>query len=150
MRTIEVRLYQYDELGEDAKEKARQWYLEGAFDYDWWAYTYEDAERVGLKITSFDYHQHEIKGELQTSVNDACRRIMAEHGKQCGTYKLAKTVDLRKRNDAEDVIEEFKHALLEEYLSMLRHEVEYMQSVESVEENIRANEYEFTEDGGRA
>jgi hypothetical protein len=45
---------------------------------------------------------------------------------------------------------EFKYALLEEYLSMLRREVDYMQSTEYIEEGIRANEYEFTEDGKRA
>jgi hypothetical protein len=43
----------------------------------------------------------------------------------------------------------FKHALLQEYLSMLQREVEYMQSEESVSENIRSNEYTFTIDGKR-
>jgi len=30
MRTVEINLYQFDELGDKAKEKARDWYREGA------------------------------------------------------------------------------------------------------------------------
>jgi hypothetical protein len=151
MRTIEIKLFQYDELPtEDAKEKAREWFAQGLFDFEWWNCIYEDAENIGLKITSFDCYQHEIDGKLQTSVNEVARKIRAEHGKQCGTYKLAMTVDLHKANDDEDQIKEFKRALLQEYLAMLDREAEYMESRESIEENIRCNEYEFTEDGRRA
>jgi hypothetical protein len=150
MRTITVKLYQYDELGESAKEKARDWFARGLFDYDWWDFTYEDAERIGLKITSFDCDRGTIGGELQDTVNGIATRIRKEHGKSCGTYKLALTIDRRKNNDDEDTMHEFKYALLEEYLSMLRREVDYMQSTEYIEEGIRANEYEFTEDGKRA
>ena len=35
-----------DELPEAAKEKARAWYREGGFDYDWFEFVYEDFERV--------------------------------------------------------------------------------------------------------
>lgn len=150
MRTIETILYQYDELSPAAQEKARDWYLEGAFNYDWWNSIYEDAANIGLKITSFDCYRHEIEDKLQNSVNAIAKVIRAEHGKQCGTYKLAKTVDLRKANDRGEDVETFERALLREYLTMLINEAEYMESREAVEENIRANEYEFTENGKRA
>ena len=45
--------------------------------------------------------------------------------------------------------EKFQHALCQEYLSMLTKEVDYLMSDEQVDESIRANEYEFTEDGSR-
>jgi hypothetical protein len=151
MRMLTVNLYQYDELQtEEAKERAREWFAEGLFDFDWWDSTYEDAERIGLKITSFDCDRYEISGELMDTVNGICGRILKEHGKTCSTYKLARTIDRRKRNDSEDAIEEFRRALCEEYLQMLRNEADYIQSRESIEENIRANEYEFTEEGKRA
>jgi hypothetical protein len=36
MRIIETKVYTYDELNDKAKAKARDWYREGAFDYDWY------------------------------------------------------------------------------------------------------------------
>lgn len=54
MRTIEVQLYQYDELSPEAQAKARDWYREGCLDYDWWDGCYEDfmriAEILGVEI----------------------------------------------------------------------------------------------------
>lgn len=53
-RTIETIAYEFEELDEAAKERARDWYREGAFDYDWYDGVYEDAARVFdiLGITS--------------------------------------------------------------------------------------------------
>lgn len=33
---IEIPVFTFDELDVDAKEKAREWYRNGALDYDWW------------------------------------------------------------------------------------------------------------------
>ena len=59
MRTIEKTIYKFDELPNDkAKDKARQWYRDGAFDYDWWDFVYEDAERIAV-ILGIDFaHKH--------------------------------------------------------------------------------------------
>jgi hypothetical protein len=40
--------------------------------------------------------------------------------------------------------------LIEEYISFLHKEMEYLLSDESVDETIEINEYEFTEDGRRS
>lgn len=47
----------------------------------------------------------------------------------------------------DDIEEDFKKALLQDYLSMLQGEYDYQTSEEQVLESIRANEYLFTEDG---
>lgn len=47
MRIMEVRLFTFDELSDAAKEKARQSYREGALDYEWYDFVYDDAKRVG-------------------------------------------------------------------------------------------------------
>lgn len=165
MREIKVKLYQYDELNEKAKEKALEWFLEGCFDYNWYECTYEDAKNVGLKITSFDCDRgNSITGEIITSAPEVIEDILAEHGKTCDTYKTAKSYEstfkrleeMRDKDhpDFEDEFEkaekELLHDLLEDYLVTLRHEVEYMQGREYLEDGIRANEYEFTENGKRA
>lgn len=46
--TIPYEYYQFDELSDDAKGKAREWYRKGALDYDWWDYVYEDAKTIGM------------------------------------------------------------------------------------------------------
>ena len=43
---IETTVYRLDELSEAAKEKARAWYREGAFDHDWFEFAYDDFERI--------------------------------------------------------------------------------------------------------
>jgi len=90
MRTIETTLYQYDELDESAQERARDWYREGIFDYDWWEHIYEDASTIGLKITSFDLDRNKhAKGDLFLNAREVCENIMNEHGKDCETHLLA-------------------------------------------------------------
>jgi len=52
--TIETTVYRLHELSDAAKEKARAWYREGAFDYDWYDAVYEDfrqiAEILGVRF----------------------------------------------------------------------------------------------------
>lgn len=51
---IETTVYRLHELSEAAKEKARAWYREGGFDYDWYDAVYEDfqqiAEMLGIRF----------------------------------------------------------------------------------------------------
>lgn len=172
MKTKTITLYAFDELTDEAKEKARNWYREVCIDYDWWQSTYDDAERIGLNITEFDLGgRKHIKGHITDTVQGVCTRIMAEHGKSCETYKLAETwlaksttltslIEAKCDNEAKEELDrleaeqeeneaEFEQALLEEYFTLLDHEYEYLQSDEHVDESIRCNEYTFTETGKR-
>lgn len=45
-KIVETTVYRFDELSDAAKEKARAWYREGGFDYDWYDATFEDFERI--------------------------------------------------------------------------------------------------------
>jgi hypothetical protein len=47
MRTHTVTTYHYDELSDDAKEKARGWYLQNGLEYEWWDHTYDTAKDAG-------------------------------------------------------------------------------------------------------
>lgn len=177
--TIVRTLYHFDELSERAKDTAREWYREGALDYDWWDCIYDDAATVGLKITSFDLDRRRgVKGTLTMSLVESCKAILKEHGPDCDTYKLAgdflraynaldnakdeairamtdEDIDNEKETDilehfetdVEDLRDQYVYALREEYASILQREYEYLLSDECVDETIRANEYEFTENG---
>lgn len=54
MQIIETKVYTFNELNDDAKEKARAWYRGGALDYDWYAAVYEYAKEcaklMGIEI----------------------------------------------------------------------------------------------------
>jgi len=52
-RTMTVEIFTFDELGDDAKQKAREWYREGAFDHEWYDCTMDDAKEC-LKHCGFD------------------------------------------------------------------------------------------------
>lgn len=46
MRTACKTVYTYPELSESAQAKARDWYREGGFNYEWWGGVYDDARTV--------------------------------------------------------------------------------------------------------
>jgi len=53
-------------------------------------------------------------------------------------------------DEAREIEEEYRKALLEDYLSILREEYDYLTSEENIKESIRANDYLFTEYGTHA
>jgi hypothetical protein len=171
MKTVQIQSYSFDELSDKAKAKARDWWRNGALDYEWWESVYDDADTAGLKITSFDLDRHlHAKGEFISDACDCADKIIKNHGESCDTYKLAEAfqkerdsiVDSAPRNtDGEleserelgDKLDEreaeFLRAILEEYAHMLQKEYEYLLSDESADETIRANDYQFDEQGNR-
>lgn len=54
-RIIETEVFKFPELSDAAKEKAREWYRNGAWDYDWWDSVYADADTIaGLMGITMD------------------------------------------------------------------------------------------------
>ena len=150
MRIIETKVYEFDELNDKAKEQARNWYRGCALDYEWWDHIYEDAARIGLRITAFDLgRRNRIEGKLTEYVKVVCQLIMQEHGKSCDTYQLAEQWSALSTEEQDDNEADFKNALLEEYYAMLNQEFEYLLADEQVDEGIRVNGYTFTADGKR-
>lgn len=154
MKIIEIKVFTFDELSDEAKERARAWYREGALSYDWWETTYEDAERVGLKLTSFslDRNRH-AKGRFIMSARDCANSIVENHGETCETHKSAQSflnaALATPRAEFEDLENEFLKSILEDYSIILQKEYEYLLSDEQVDESIKANDYTFTESGKR-
>lgn len=158
MREITIKAYQYKELSHKAKEKARDWWISGGDDDQFaWDNTKEDAQQVGLVISSLDEHRTN-SGKFEKSALDCANRILKEHGESCETYKTAKKyikalnvlpVD-ESLDDAYEGLEAlFLSNILEDYRIKLNEECEYLQSEEHIAETMEANEYEFTVDGKR-
>ena len=134
--------------------------------FDWWQNLYEDAERIGLKITSFEldlgkYAEGEFTGD-EWGV-DCAKAILEEHGADCATFKRAAEFmahyvlaaaccdpdgpSQAQDEDAAEQAEQFLKDILKCYADMLQSEYEYLSSYEAAEESIRANDYKFDEDG---
>lgn len=156
---IRLKLYKFIELSEKSKDVARDWYRQGSDDSSWaFDQIKNDAEHVGLKIQSLDTHRHN-EGEFITTPLACCEAILKEHGNTCETYRTAEryieAIRLASFHDTEDCIteidennvHEFLYALLEDYRVNLEKEQEYQNSNDFVDENIIANDYEFSEDG---
>ena len=159
IQTIET--YEFDELDAKAQEKARDWYRDGVLDDRWYEFVYEDASNIGFKITEFDLDRGGyVRGEFIDSASITATRIIEEHGEACDTYTTARAY-LKARSmlvvvfgvdesaEMDEADEEFRKSLCEDYLKILRSQMDYLQSNESVDEGIRGNEYVFTDTGSR-
>lgn len=170
-RIREDNVYKFEELTEDGQEKALENLGDINVDHGWWNGVYDDAENIWLKITSFDIDRHEIDGKFEEYASTVANKILADHGPDCETVRTAKEY-IKERDaqielerilwakdgeapdefdpddvDLDEVAGEFRHSLLEDYLIMLRKEYEYLTGKEAIIETIKANEYEFTEEG---
>lgn len=201
-------VYTFDELDERAKERARDWFRQGAFDYEWWDGVYEDAKTC-LALAGFTVERIYFSG-FSSQGDGACfegswrataaqpvkamkahapkdkelHRIAAEMRaiaklrpsagmsvKQRGHYNHEGCTDfsvdaegpefsddvrrttaewdaLRVRDaEIEERIEDVSRDAMRWIYRALEAEYDYLNSNESVDEMIRANEYEFTSEG---
>lgn len=165
-------VYSFDELPEDVKEKAIEKLWDLNVDHEWWQFTYEDAKQIGCEIQGFDIGRGSYCNLIfEDSPEEVANLILKNHGETCETYKTAKNF-LKERdelvekysdginkervsedneyefdNECDELEEEFKKSLSEDYRILLSNEYEYLTSEESIIETIKANEYEFDEDG---
>lgn len=164
MRTIEKTVYKFDELPEEGRQKAIENLHDINVDYQWWEYTFHDAERIGLVIKEFDIGRASyVNAEFKYTGKDCADKIIKEHGDMCDTHETAQwfldeysALQDKHKNDEDDyefdeaveeIEEEFLKMLSENYRILLRNEFEYLMSEEAIVETIQANEYEFYENG---
>ncbi len=171
MRTIETKVYKFSELNETAQQVAIQKNCDINVDYNWWEFTYEDANQVGIIISSFDIDRGSYcQGALNESAEATAHLIIDNHGETCETYKTAenylkerdelintaprdKNGDFEDENDLDskldDLDKDFEESIFEDYLTILRNEYEYLTGEEAIKETLIANEYEFTAEGNQ-
>lgn len=88
--TRTITIYKFDELSEQAQEKALEKLWDINVDYDWWEHIEEDAETIGVKITGFDLDINRIKGHLTENLLEAFKLVREHRSKDCETFKTAK------------------------------------------------------------
>jgi hypothetical protein len=158
IKVTKTTVYPFDELSEDAKEKAVQGLYDINLFSDWWENTFEDAKNVGITITEFDIDRGSYcLGSFDIDAVETAKKIHKEHGKDCETFKTAAEFlaeyhtylaeDNEDCEDADYIRQEFRLSILEDYRIMLQKGYEYLASEEQIIESIKANDYEFTKDG---
>lgn len=172
MKTIQLRLYQFGELPEAAKEKAIADNADFNVSYNWWAMVYEDARNIGLKITGFDLDRaNYCNAEYIHDAIYTARQITIDHGEQTDTYRIAiefqESRDLIVTTWSKDEIGEFEQvdemdealdncenrflkSLAHAYLRILDNEHDHLTSDEAIADALIANDYWFTADGKMA
>ena len=78
----------FDELEDDAKEKARDWYRSGALDYEWWDAVYEDAITCAAILG--------IRDHIRSIFPDSLRRVMVHASKEHTSYAKGSAKEIRK------------------------------------------------------
>lgn len=59
-RIVSKTVYQFSELSDEAKERAREWYRQGNLDCEWWESTYEDFVRIG-EMLGIEFDTYPVK-----------------------------------------------------------------------------------------
>ena len=173
MRIIETKVYRFEELDEQAKEKAIENNRTIFGEDSWWEFVEYDLEMFGLKLEEFDLGRRDyVKLEMYYALDKICDKIMEICGDKTEIYKIAEEYskeykliqdDMESLNDmdtdkdehdlmrlelkSQDLEDDFLKEISEEALSMLKNEYEYLTSEECIIDMFEANEYEFTELG---
>lgn len=179
--TVTYTLFKFDELSDEAKEKAIQKFYDINVSYEWWDGCYEgfreQLKDLGLECDKIyfdlDRNSHiELTNLCFTNVSK-----FIEQGIETGVKKsIIETADLyishvQGCRHIKNVVESYSHTrtkhqrlnkrieslvdrcndklnrLLNDFLSALQRESDYLTSEEAIIDTIKANEYDFLEDG---
>lgn len=162
MREVSLKVYSFNELSEEARERVLRDVNDINLDYEWYQYICDDALVIGLEIESFDIYNRSINGKLMTPFSNSISAVFKNHGLETRTHEIAKFYlkefeilldktenerELDLEEELEELEENYKRSLLREYLNILSKEYDYLISEEAIIETINANNYEFTVDG---
>lgn len=179
MRLVETKVFTLDELSDQAKSNARDWYRAASDDYDWWDSVYEDftmiAEILGITLKKRDIQFSGFSSpgdgacfEGSYAYKPGASLAIASYAPLDKTlhsiartlqkiqrpyfYKLETKIAYRGNYYHEfcmDIDEPLLAEPLRDLARWLRDQHDYLNSDPSVDEMILCNEYTFTEEGKR-
>lgn len=152
MRTITTTVYLFDELPtEKAKEKARDWWRELEAQDPAWLDEHNDSVTAALKfIDGFSDDDYETCEEAVAAVLKAAEDLKKNTDGCPWTGYCGDATAIEEIIKACDDGRSVRNVRSRFVLAMEREwniEFEYSMEAEHVDDTIRANEYEFTEDG---
>tara|TARA_Y100000004_G_scaffold47519_1_gene52262 strand:+ start:6011 stop:6505 length:495 start_codon:yes stop_codon:yes gene_type:complete len=161
MKTIEIKVYKFEELDKQTKEKVIDNYryinVEDTF---WYDFIKEDFNRLGLEIQAFDLDRGNYAKIYIDNFEDTSKNIIEEFGDSVPIKQTAKNyideynkiqANFKEDEDIERELEildeEYQKEYSDDILSYLRAEYEYQITDEAIIETIKANDYDFTTNG---
>ena len=160
MRTETITLYQFDELSDDAKEKALEW-LRQAYDYPWFDEALDSIKAFcevfkvivdryefnpcGYSYVDTDAQNHHFRG---FTLKDALRLTDSSLTGYCLDYDLTQAFydSFKVSGDAKQAFED----ALRGACKAIDRDIEYCFSDEALAEWGQCNGYEFLESGKKA
>ena len=159
MRVEEIKVMQYEELSDSAKESAKDWYRSVDTSYNWWddalASIKAFADVFNVKIKNYEIGAYspswmdtDAEGENFRGWNK--KSILAMKEDRTGYYLdgIIQDAFVSAFKDTGDAKLAFGYAI-DKAVKHIQDDMEYQFSDEAVEEMLVINEYEFTEDGTR-
>lgn len=161
MKTIEIKVYKFEELDEQTREKVIENYryinVDSTFWYDW---IKEDFIRLGLEIKEFDLGYRNYVKIYIDNLEETSKSIIEEFGDSVLIKQTAKNyineyekiqANFKEDEDIEREVElldeQYEKEYSEDILSYLRSNYDWETSDEAIYQTIEANEYDFTIDG---
>lgn len=155
METVQIDIFAFDELSEDAKEKAREWWRSG-MDFAWSEESRASVEafcdHFGVRLIDWSvqpYGQVDYSTDAENRHFRGVRLSQIDRDAMPTGYCLDATLwitfydHFKKTGDAKGAFD----AALWEAFKAWRDDMEWQLSDECVDETICANEYRFTESG---
>ena len=161
MRTIEIKVYKFEELDKQTQEKVIENYRYiNVEDSSWYYWIQEDFSRLGLEIQEFDLDRGNYAKIYIDNFEDTSKNIIEYFGDSVLIKQTAKNyldefnkiqANFKEDEDIERELEildeEYEKEYSEDILSYLRSNYEYEISDEAVINTIEANDYDFTTEG---
>ena len=161
MKTIEIKLYKYEELDKQTREKVIENYRYiNVEDSSWYYWIQEDFSRLGLEIQEFNLDRGNYAKIYIDNFEDTSKNIIEYFGDSVLIKETAKNyldefnkiqANFKEDEDIERELEildeEYEKEYSEDILSYLRSNYEYEISDEAVINTIEANDYDFTTEG---
>ena len=161
MKTIEIKVYKFDELDKQTREKVIENYryinVDNTFWYDW---IKEDFIRLGLEIQGFDIGSGNAVKIYIDNLEETSKSILHEFGdsvliKQTAKNYINEYEKIQANFKEDEDIEREVEILDEQYIKEYQEEVitfintcyDWEISDEAILETIEANEYDFTTEG---
>lgn len=177
METIQITVYQFDELEPEAQNKVLGQFSDINVDHDWWEFLYEEfkaeLKQVGLTCERFffDIDRGSFIAPHKLSVDS--KELLVKFSEVRTPGRLTDEFDpefiTAGRNNVVVKVSQYGHtgytridkkldeicesltskvyALFEDFLSRLRNEYDGLTSEEAIKETIKANEFKFTAEG---
>lgn len=161
MRTIEIKVYKFEELDKQTKEKVIDNYRYINVEHStWYEWIKEDFSTLKLEIQEFDlgrrnYVKIYIDNFEETSNNiidefgdsvpikQTAKNYIDEYNKIQANYKEDEDIE----RELEILDEEYQKEYSKDILSYLRESYEWEISDEAIIEEMRSNDYDFTIEG---